>query len=241
MYIKICGLTRPEHAEAAEAAGADMIGLMFAEKSRRHLSVEDARRVLSALKPHRRETVHNLALPGSGGWFQRCALSLEERIAARRPLVVGVFVGQPPSLVNAVTEMLDLDLIQLSGGEPWEQCLQLHRPVIKAVKAGEGADPQAIIAAAEAGTAVLTLLDADVPGEDGGTGIAADWVCASTVAAALPVMLAGGLTPQNVGEAVRRVRPWAVDVSTGVERDGTKDAELIEAFVRVAREASQGW
>jgi phosphoribosylanthranilate isomerase len=132
-------------------------------------------------------------------------------------------------------------LIQLSGDERWEICLQLRRPAIKALRPVNGS-PCApdLIRSAEVGTASLCMLDADVPGAYGGTGQRADWDVAADIAAALPLMLAGGLNPANVEEAIRTVRPWAVDVSSGVERDGVKDVELIRDFGRAARSAAVG-
>jgi phosphoribosylanthranilate isomerase len=241
MYIKICGLTRPEHVEAAETAGASFIGFMFAERSRRHITVEGAKRLIAVLPPRDESAVESLRLEQPGLWFQRCADALDALIARRRPLTVGVFANQPIALVNAVAEAADLDLIQLSGDERWETCLQLRRPAIKALRSDSGCSgDQDLLRSAEAGTASLCLLDAEVPGEYGGTGQTADWEVAARVAASIPLMLAGGLTPENVGTAIAIVQPWAVDVSSGVERDGVKDVDLIHDFVRAARSAAVG-
>lgn len=241
MRVKICGLTRPEHVEAAASAGASFIGFMFAERSRRHITVEDAKRLSAVLPPRDQPAVESLYLEQPGLWFQRCANALDALIARRRPLTVGVFVNQPVALVNAIAEAADLDLIQLSGDERWETCLQLRRPVIKALRsANDCSCVQDLLRTAEAGTASLCLLDAEVPGEYGGTGQTADWEVAAQVAASMPLMLAGGLTPENVGAAIATVRPWAVDVSSGVERDGLKDVDLIQDFVRAARSAAVG-
>lgn len=241
MHVKICGVTRPEHVEAAVGAGAAFIGFMFAEHSRRHVTVEDTKRLSAALPPRTGPALRSLPLEGTGLWFHRCADALSDLIARRRPLTVGVFVNQPAALVNAVAEAADLDLVQLSGDEPWEICLQLRRPAIKALRPVEDCScTQHLIRSAEAGTASLSLLDADVPGAYGGTGQRADWSVAAEVAASLPLMLAGGLTPDNVGDAIRTVQPWAVDVSSGIERDGRKDVGLIHDFVRAAQQAAVG-
>jgi phosphoribosylanthranilate isomerase len=93
-----------------------------------------------------------------------------------------------------------------------------------------------VLARVEAGTASLVLLDTAVAGRLGGTGQRFDWGVGRRVAEALPILLAGGLTPANVGEAIRQVRPWGVDVSSGVETDGVKDPEKIRAFVAAVRE-----
>jgi phosphoribosylanthranilate isomerase len=241
MHIKICGLTRPEHVEAAATAGASFIGFMFAERSRRHVTVEDAKRLSAVLPPRDQRAVESLQLAQPGLWFQRCADALDQLIARGRPLTVGIFANQPVALVNAIAEAADLDLIQLSGDERWETCLQLRRPAIKALRADGGCtSAQDLLRVAEAGTASLCMLDAEVPGEYGGTGQTADWQVAAEVASSLPLMLAGGLTPENVGTAIATVRPWAVDVSSGVERDGVKDVELIQDFIRAARSAAVG-
>ncbi|MBI2760854.1 MAG: phosphoribosylanthranilate isomerase [Chloroflexi bacterium] len=239
-YIKICGLTRPEHVHAVLGGGVDAIGLMFAERSRRRVTVEQAKTLLAEL-PNRQEPPA-IALPLPAGhtaalWFERCAVALEDLVARRRPLVVGVFADQPASLVNSIAEVLDLDLVQLSGNESWEDCLLIRRPVVKAERVAFGDMAGDILARAEAGTASMVLLDTAVTGELGGTGVRFDWGVGRRVAEALPVMLAGGLDPDNVAEAITTVRPWGVDVSGGVETDGTKDVEKIARFVAAARAA----
>lgn len=237
-HVKICGVTLPEHVAAARAAGAAFIGLMFAEQSRRRLTVEQARRVVAALPCHEQPPLPALPLPaGHTGalWFERCAAALDSLIERRGPLRVGVFADQPASLVNSIADTLALDLVQLSGEESWEDCLLIRRPVIKTERVAPGEPATAIAARAEAGTASLLLLDTAVPGHLGGTGHAFDWRVGREVAERLPVMLAGGLTPANVGEAIGTVRPWAVDVSSGVESNGVKDIEKIAAFVAAAR------
>jgi phosphoribosylanthranilate isomerase len=237
-HVKICGLTAPEHARAALEAGADFIGLVFAERSRRRVTVEQARGILAALPPRHEPPL--LALPLRAGhtgvlWFERCAGALEDLLERRRPLVTGVFADQPATLVNSIADTLALDLIQLSGHERWEDCLLLRRPVIKCERVGPEDTARAILARVDAGTASMLLLDTALPGELGGTGQTFDWDVAAAAARQMPLMLAGGLTPANVAEAVRIVRPWGVDVSSGVETDGVKDAAKIAAFVRAAR------
>jgi len=239
MRIKICGLTDPSHVEATVALGVEFIGLVFAERSRRHVSVEQAKRLMAALPP-REAPEPTLELQGSGLWFQRCADALDALVVQRRPLVVGIFADQPVALMNSIAEMVGLDLIQLSGNERWETCLQLRRPAIKTVRTEPGVASAALRQRIETGMAHLLHIDAYVEGELGGTGRPAAWDVAAGLAAELPVMLAGGLAPANVGKAIAAVRPWAVDVSSGVERDGAKDVRLIEEFVRAARAAAVG-
>jgi phosphoribosylanthranilate isomerase len=239
-FVKICGLTAPEHLEAARAAGADFVGLIFAEQSRRRVTVEQAKRIVAALPARAEPALIALPLPtGHTGalWFERCAGALEALLERRRPLLVGLFADQPASLINSIAEVLGLDLVQLSGTEPWEDCLLLRRPVIKTERVAPGDTAPHVVARVEAGTASLLHLDTAVPGRLGGTGVTFDWQVARAVAERLPVMLAGGLSPANVTEAVVSVRPWAVDVSSGVETDGVKDGAKIAAFVRAVQDA----
>ena len=238
MRVKICGLTLPEHAEAAADAGAEFVGLVFAEQSRRRVTVEQARRIAAALPQRREPAVQTLELSGAELWFGGGAAALDALFGRGRPLVVGVFADQPVSLMNSIADAADLDLIQLGGNERWDTCLRLHRPAIKTLRAGAGARARDLLMQVEPGTASLCLLDADVPGEYGGTGQMADWEVAAEIAGSLPLMLAGGLTPANVGAAIAAVRPWAVDVSSGVEdQPGRKSAERIRAFVEAVGRA----
>ena len=137
--------------------------------------------------------------------------------------------------VNAVADECGLDLVQLSGREPWQDCLLIARQVIKVVHVEPGAAAADVLRRIEAGTAIACLLDTASEGAYGGSGRTMDWALAREVASRLPVVLAGGLTPENVAEAVRTVRPWGVDVSSGVETGGVKDAEKIRAFVQAAK------
>jgi phosphoribosylanthranilate isomerase len=237
--IKLCGLRTPHDAEIAASLGVEFIGLVFAERSRRRLTVEEAKRVVSALSPRPapRQVLVHAGIPAAP-WFDRCAAAFDERLAESHPLVVGVFADQPPALVNGVADAAGLDVVQLSGSEPWEQALTIRRPVIKALRVGAGMPPDALVAECEVGTAAACLLDTAVEGEQGGTGQVFDWQVAAGVARQTPCMLAGGLTPLNVAEAIRIVRPWAVDVSSGIESDGVKDEAKMRAFVQAVRAAS---
>jgi phosphoribosylanthranilate isomerase len=216
--VKICGLREPAHALAAAEAGADFVGLVFAE-SRRRVSVDQGRALAAALGEP--------AAAASGG-----AEQIEALLRRKRPLVVGVFADADAETVNRTAEAVGLDLVQLSGDEPWLMCDKLSRPVLKAVKVRDGTSAEEIIAVLRPGA--VPLLDTHAEGALGGTGRPFDWAVAAAVARRFPIVLAGGLTPENVGEAVRRVCPWAVDVSSGVETDGVKDVEKIRAFVGAA-------
>lgn len=148
---------------------------------------------------------------------------------------VGLFVDPDETDVRSALDVAPLDLLQFHGAEPPEFCASFGRPWIKALAVAPGVDLLQS-AANYAGSRGL-LLDAFVPGMHGGTGTKADW-SAIPQALPLPVILAGGLTPANVGEAIRAVRPWAVDVSSGVERDkGVKDHDKMVAFIRGVRDA----
>ena len=233
-YVKICGCMRAEDALAAKEAGADFVGLLFAPGSRRRLSIAEARAIVAALGPPRRDPPpFDLGPDGDTvEWFRHGAQALEGPLAARRPLTVGVFEDQSLEEVNAIADECGLDLIQLSGRESWADCLLASRPVIKAVEVAPGATGDDVVGGLQAGTAIAVLLDVSR-----GQGIAVDPATAAAVAARLPVWLAGGLAPESVSDVVRRVRPWAVDVSSGVETDGAKDAAKIRAFTLAAKGA----
>jgi phosphoribosylanthranilate isomerase len=153
---------------------------------------------------------------------------------------VGVFVNETPEAMARAADAAGLDLLQLHGDEPPESLARRAPPAIKAVRVGRGfAHDEALRFAA---TASGLLVDTRLPGETqlpGGTGVPFDWSLVKGLAERVPfLMLAGGLGPQNVAEAVRAVRPHAVDVSSGVEAlPGRKDAEKLRAFVRAVREA----
>lgn len=146
---------------------------------------------------------------------------------------VGLFVDADPDDILAVLERVRLDVLQFHGDEPPEACAGFGLPYIKAIRMREGVDLRA--EAERFADAGALLLDSCVPGKAGGTGQAFDW---GRVPRDLgkPVILAGGLTPGNVAQAVRTVRPYAVDVSGGVEREkGVKDAGKIAAFIEQVR------
>jgi len=132
-----------------------------------------------------------------------------------------------------VAERVGLDLIQLHGAEGWEVATQLNRPCVRVVHMEPGVSASDVRAQLRGGLAAAVLLDS----KGGGTGKTFDWEVGGEVQARVPFILAGGLTPVNVEDAVRRVRPWCVDVSSGVETDGIKDHEKIRAFVGGAKAA----
>ena len=204
--VKICGITRPEHARAAAGAGADAIGLVFYEPSPRYVSRDRARAVCEVLPP--------------------------------LVSVVGVFVNPEPREIEAAVEGLPVDLLQFHGEEPPELCAEAGRPYVKAVRV-RGRD-DIVEAGARYTDARALLLDAYHDALWGGTGSRFDWnVVPDDVGR--PIVLAGGLTPENVAGAIRAVRPFAVDVSGGVESaPGEKDARRMERFMKEVASAQAG-
>ncbi|MGD8310721.1 MAG: phosphoribosylanthranilate isomerase [Chromatiales bacterium] len=149
--------------------------------------------------------------------------------------VVGLFVDAAREDIERVLERVRIDLLQLHGHEAPDDCVDQPRPYLKAVRMKDGIDPAE--EARRYPDALGLLLDTYRPGVPGGTGAAFDWDRVPADMASR-VVLAGGLTPGNVEQAIRRVRPYGVDVSGGVEREkGVKDAAKIEAFMRGVRRA----
>ncbi len=196
--VKICGITRSEDAQAAAAAGADAIGLVFYARSPRAVDIEQARALCRALPPF--------------------------------VTVVALFVNEQPDRIREVLAALPVDLLQFHGSETAEQCGAYGRPYIKAIGMREDIDPLA--AMQDYPDAAGFLFDAWQPDIHGGGGVTFDWRRLPEQSGR-PVILAGGLTPDNVADAIRQARPWAVDVSSGVEASkGIKSAQRIAAFMR---------
>jgi phosphoribosylanthranilate isomerase len=151
---------------------------------------------------------------------------------------VGVFVNAPPDEVQALVAGVGLDAVQLHGDEPVERYGAVTARLIRAVALDT---TTALEAALALPSHVTPLVDAADRERRGGTGQLADWSRAATLAAARPAVLAGGLTADNVGRAVREVRPWALDVSSGVEQaPGVKSREKLSAFFDAVRVAEAG-
>lgn len=212
--VKICGITRPEDAIACAELGVDAIGLVFYQKSPRNLSVGQARDIIDVLPP-----------------FVK---------------VVSLFMNAPAGDVLEVLDRVPVDLLQFHGQEAPDYCAGFGRPYIKAIPMGhlsgdnlstDGRDETEWVndyAAAHPHSAGF-LLDSHALGKAGGTGEAFDWSLVPQDVS-WPLILAGGLHPDNVEQAVRAVRPYAVDISSGVESaPGIKDRNKIEAFMRGVR------
>jgi phosphoribosylanthranilate isomerase len=136
---------------------------------------------------------------------------------------VGVFVNQPKDYINGVASLVPLSVVQLHGDEQPAFASELSRPVMKAITRADGARswPEK----------VTLLFDVHDPVKRGGTGRAVDWNAAREVARQRPIVLAGGLSPENVAEAIAAVQPWGLDVSSGVERSpGVKDRDRLTAL-----------
>ena len=214
--VKICGIRNLDDALVAAEAGADFIGLVFVPGRRRRLDHPAAKVIVSGLKD-----------------------------AYAAPQVVGLFADQDLEEVNRTIETCGLDLAQLCGRESLDYCTQTRAKVIKVIHIPSSASPEQVpeelvkMVNAYSGAGHLVTLDRLVEGLQGGTGESFDWSIAVQLSRQGSFfLLAGGLDPDNVGQAVATVRPWGVDVSSGVETNGDKDHQKIREFIRNAKEPS---
>jgi len=206
--VKICGITNIDDARAALEAGADLLGFNFYSRSLRYIAPERARDIAAQI-----------------------------RSDGPRPLLVGVFVNSPLEEIRSILEIAQIDLAQLHGDEPVNVLEQLHGRGFKALRPSSETEAQidAEWFAPYGPNAPVLLIDAYRKDQYGGTGQTADWSTATKLAQQYPILLAGGLTPENVAEAIRQVRPWGVDVASGVEcAPGKKDEAKMRAFVQRA-------
>ena len=206
--IKICGVTLPDDAARVAAGGADFIGLNFWPRSKRYLAPDRAPMIASVVRS-----------TGSAK-------------------IVGVFVDPEIDEIQSIVSTVDLDIIQLHGDEDpalvKKISLAVYRPVWKALPIASQRDLNAL----DMWPAEALLLDAPTPGR-GGAGAPFDWQLAREARQRYPkikFVLAGGLTPDNVAQAIATVQPWAIDVASGVEAaPGIKDPAKLEAFMGAAR------
>jgi len=195
--------------------GADYIGLVFYPGSHRYIDPERAREVADTA----RATARN-----------------------GRIKVVGLFVNEPLDDILRVREAAGLDIIQLSGNESTDDMAALTEqdvPFVATVRGGSGSDsdPEMRFREVIAQRPEAVHFDTHVPGMWGGSGVVGDWNLANALAREYRLFLAGGLDPENVADAVREVRPYVVDVSSGVETNKIKDHTKIRAFIAAARGA----
>ena len=200
-WVKICGIQDIDGAQAAAEAGADAIGLMFAESSRK-VSPEQA---------------------------QKIAKNIGKSI-----LKIGVFVNESPQIINHLSNLCHLDMVQLHGEEPPEYLAQIDAPIIKAFRIADAADLDAL----SAYTAYAFLLDSKILGSRGGTGHAFDWRLLETIKQKEKIVLAGGLHAENVAAAIAASQVFGVDVSSGVETAGQKDTTKIRMFIENAKQST---
>ena len=212
--IKICGITNLNDARCAAEAGADLLGFILFPESPRYVLPAQVAVITQAIR---------------------------SELGARTPRMVGVFVNDPADSVEALLEAAHLDLAQLHGAEPPGEVQQLHPRAFKAIRPQTPSEAE--VAMVAYGDTFLgdedlpqLLLDAYHPKRFGGTGLQADLSIARSLANGCRLLLAGGLTPETVGDAIRAVRPWGVDVSSGVEQaKGVKDHARVRAFVQAVR------
>jgi phosphoribosylanthranilate isomerase len=202
VFTKVCGITNPGDARVAADAGADAIGLIFAESPRK-VSLEEARKV-------------SVGLPGN-------------------ILKVGVFVDAEPGEVLEIARGVGLDLAQLHGDEMPEAVAAIRNAGLPVMKALRVRNTEAL-GALERYEADLFMLDAWSARARGGTGETFDWRLAKSVKGRGNIVVSGGLTPENVREAVEFFEPYGVDASSSLEeRPGKKSGERVRRFVRAAK------
>lgn len=244
--VKICGLRDAETALETAKAGADFIGVMFVAESRRRVTPQQCHDIVEAIKANRaqgREVMFEGPVRGEVSartWFGAWAEAIDQSATRWRPLIVGVFAGMTPDEVNDIADAAGLDLVQLSGGEDDSFVRRVHHPVIRVVHVREQMTSYDVDDLCVPGISAALLLDKGSAAALGGTGQTFDWEVAAEVGRHKPFLLAGGLSPENVAEAVDLVQPWGVDVSSGVETDGVKDIEKIRAFIRAAKGVQVG-
>jgi phosphoribosylanthranilate isomerase len=209
-YVKICGITRPGDAAMAISAGADAIGLNFIPTSKRQIDVRTALGIMNAVK--------------------------EANETGKDIDVVAVVADLTVTQIEKLRDATGISWVQLHGDEPPETVRPLMPEVFKAVRIGDSNDVRR--ARLYPGSSIL--VDARVEGSSGGSGVTFDWRLVKNLASERRLILAGGLTPDNVESAILAVGPWGVDVASGVESaPGIKDPDKVRAFVSAARAAAE--
>ncbi len=267
--IKICGLTTPDDALAACRAGANLLGVIFAEKSKRRVTVEQAKNIVDSVRKFGersdRVSMNVKCSDISPALSSLVAKSNALETAARLPLVVGVFQNQSFDFIKQMVDDCGLDLVQLHGSEGMKAANSTNFgvPALRVVDIELGNEEEekkvekhtsesiaSTILGKVTADPMAILLDTSIKGDKhggGGTGQKFDWTIAQAIQnMGLPVIIAGGLTPDNIDDAVSKVRPWGVDVAGGVEASpGLKDHNKVQKFVgnakKAALEASKGF
>jgi phosphoribosylanthranilate isomerase len=227
--VKICGITSVADAVAATDAGADLLGFICYARSPRYIAPEAIGEVVRAVRTHAQAVAATTPQPTIGQ-------------TPRVPRFVGVFVNSPVDDVRRVVEAGGLDYAQLHGDEPVDDLLDIGGIGFKALRPSSVAralTDAALFAPLVRHRGPSLLIDTYDPSYFGGTGTRGDWELAARIARETPhLILAGGLTPDNVAAAIRAVRPWGVDVASGVEASpGVKDHARVFAFIRRAKAA----
>jgi phosphoribosylanthranilate isomerase len=212
MKVKICGIKTYDEALASVEAGADMLGFNFYLPSPRYISPSECLRLQVKLQSSLQDFRQHVRM-------------------------IGVFVNSTPDEVSRIFGDCNLDLVQLSGDETPAMVDAFGERAFKALRPVSAQDLlKAVSAYPRRGGPPAWLIDSYRAGAYGGTGEIADWRLARQVSDYAPILLAGGLNAANVAEAIRQVRPWGVDVASGVEsQPGVKDARKIMDFIRAAR------
>ena len=251
--VKICGITRVEDAITATMAGADFIGLVFVPSSPRRVEVAVARKLVRDVRGWLKQegdleardarcvkrvgfraagdVVAGRGRPATAG-ATPAPHGTSGSLSSQAPRFVGVFVDEDVSTIRSIAAEVGLDIVQMHGNETNDEIGAVVLPVIKAFRVKDRLPDAAMHP-----SAAWLLFDAHVDGVAGGTGRSFDWQLASASRPTKPFFLAGGVTPANVAEAVRRAHPYAIDVSSGVEeRAGVKDpAKIRRLFQEIGR------
>ena len=223
--VKICGLTNLDDSQVAVSAGADLLGFNFYVKSPRFVTPEKAAAIVGTLQEDKK----------NDSISQSPNLSISQSSQ-----FVGIFVNATVAEIQAIVAQVRLDFVQLHGNETAEWFAPLGGRAFKAMRPADAETAQtqaAHFAPLGCVDGPALLIDAYDPQAYGGTGKQADWHVAAALARQYPgLLLAGGLTPENVAAAIDIVRPWGVDVSSGVEAEpGRKDHEKLRRFVAEVR------
>jgi phosphoribosylanthranilate isomerase len=213
-WIKICGVKDIYTAEAIAVAGADCIGLIFANSSRQ-VNREKASSITMALK-----------------------------LLENPPVIAGVFVNEELERLNSIADYCQLDMIQLSGNEEFDYIKKVKKPIINVIHVNPGNQLEAVRKEVESFSNIslkykpLVMLDSRFDDRFGGSGLSFEWELAKVLSKTHRIIVAGGLNSVNVKTMIKEVKPYGVDVSSGVETGGHKDITKIKAFIRAVKDIS---